>query len=582
MAVRPRPGALLFNPFDMHSHILGRSARLALASALLPAALLAQTKELPLKYVGPATKPEISAGDLMTRLYKFADDSMMGRQVGTEWNIKGTAYIEAEVRKMGLKPAGDNGTYFQNLPLYLRALDTTSTLVVDGKTFKAGTDFMAGSVGRKVTQFTNTAVVYIGMQFDTANVPTAEMVKGKVVMLRGFQPGPGFNQGALMASAAFKAWQAVLPQAAATITIGGATIPPQTVAAAINPTRPSFLADAEAPVRMQLTPKVAEAILGGPVADAKVGTIGKPITTNVRFTDTFKELGRNVVAILPGTDPKLKGQYVAIGAHNDHVGFRPNRPVDHDSVKAFMQIVRPQGADNAPTQPTAEQTAQVKALTDSLRKLHGGARADSIFNGADDDGSGSVSVMEIAEAFAKAKAAGQGPRRSILFTTVSGEEKGLWGSEWYSDHPVYPLEKTTADLNIDMVGRVDTERKTGDTLNYVYVVGDDKISSDLKTISEAVNNKNLKMTLDYKFNDPNDPEQIYYRSDHYNFARKGVPIIFYYDGMLKADYHKPTDTPDKIYYTLMKKRAQLVFYTAWEMANRDAMLVRDKPLPEGR
>ena len=184
----------------------------------------------------------------------------------------------------------------------------------------------------------------------------------------------------------------------------------------------------------------------------------------------------------------------------------------------------------------------------------------------------------MAEAFVKAKKEGKGQRRNVLFMTVSGEEKGLWGSEYYSEHPTVPMDKVTADLNIDMIGRTDTERITGDTLNYVYVVGDDKLSSELKPISEGVNNKYTKLVLDYKFNDPKDPNRIYYRSDHYNFARKGDPIIFYYDGMLKADYHQPTDTPDKINYPLLAKRAQLVFHTAWEMANREAQLKRDIPL----
>ncbi len=209
---------------------------------------------------------------------------------------------------------------------------------------------------------------------------------------------------------------------------------------------------------------------------------------------------------------------------------------------------------------------------------HLGKRGDVIYYGADDDGSGTVGVLEIAEAFVKAKAAGKGPRRNVMFMTVSGEEKGLWGSEYFSEHPSVPLDKVTADLNIDMIGRTDTERMTDDTLNYVYVVGDDKLSTDLKPISEGVNNKYTKLVLDYKFNDPKDPNRIYYRSDHFNFAAKGVPIIFYYDGMLEADYHKPTDTPDKINYPLLAKRAQLVFHTAWEMANREDMLKRDKPL----
>jgi Zn-dependent M28 family amino/carboxypeptidase len=205
-----------------------------------------------------------------------------------------------------------------------------------------------------------------------------------------------------------------------------------------------------------------------------------------------------------------------------------------------------------------------------------------IYYGADDDGSGTVGVLEIAQAFAAAKNAGKGPRRSVMLMAVSGEEKGLWGSEYYANNPTIPMDKLTADLNIDMIGRVDTERMSADTLNYVYVVGDDKLSTDLKPLSEAANKKFTKMSLDYKFNDPNDTEQIYYRSDHFSFASKGVPVIFYYDGMLKADYHKPTDTPDKINYTLLKKRAQLVFYTAWEMANRENLMKRDLELPPMR
>jgi len=192
-----------------------------------------------------------------------------------------------------------------------------------------------------------------------------------------------------------------------------------------------------------------------------------------------------------------------------------------------------------------------------------------------------VGVLELAEAFAKAKATGNGPRRSIVFMAVSGEEKGLLGSEYYTDHPLLPLDKVTANLNIDMIGRSDPKRNYGDSLNYVYVVGDDKLSSDLRFISEATNKKYTGLELDYKYNDPDDKEHIYYRSDHYNFARYGVPIIFYFNGT-HADYHKPTDTPDKINYNLLSKRAQFIFYTAWEMANRNEMLKRDLPLPELR
>ena len=279
------------------------------------------------------------------------------------------------------------------------------------------------------------------------------------------------------------------------------------------------------PNQFTISEKMAEAIMGGDYTQAKTRSVAPKIYTGNILLSFNKQTNplqsSNVMGRLEGTD--LKDEYVFVTAHYDHLGKR-------DTV---------------------------------------------IYYGADDDGSGTVGILEMVEAFAKAKAAGKRPRRSIVFMTVSGEEKGLLGSEFYVNHPVYSLEKTTVDLNIDMIGRIDATRKQGDSTNYVYVVGDDKLSSDLKTISEAINKKYTKLELDYKFNDAKDPTRIYFRSDHYNFAQKGIPIIFYYDGMLGADYHKPTDTPDKINYALMAKRAQLVFYTAWDMANRNDMLKRD-------
>jgi Zn-dependent M28 family amino/carboxypeptidase len=241
--------------------------------------------------------------------------------------------------------------------------------------------------------------------------------------------------------------------------------------------------------------------------------------------ETSTAYASNVLGVLEGTDKK--DEYVMITSHYDHVGKR---------------------ADG------------------------------TIYYGADDDGSGTTTILELAEAFAEAKKAGKGPRRSIIFMTVSGEEKGLWGSAYYADNPLFPLEKTTVDLNIDMVGRVGEEyQKDKDSLNYVYIIGDDKLSSDLAVITDQVNSKYTKMKLDRKYNDPNDKNRFYYRSDHYNFAEKGVPVIFYFNGV-HADYHRPTDTPDKINYPLMAKRGQLIYQTALEMANREEMLKRDKKL----
>ena len=194
---------------------------------------------------------------------------------------------------------------------------------------------------------------------------------------------------------------------------------------------------------------------------------------------------------------------------------------------------------------------------------------DKVNNGADDDGSGTTGVLSIARAYVKAKKAGHGPRRSILFLLVTGEEKGLLGSEWYSENPVFPLANTITDLNIDMIGRTGEEYKgKTDSANYCYLIGSDKLSTDLHKISENANAIYTKLTIDYKYNDPQDAERIYYRSDHYNFAKHGVPIVFYFNGV-HEDYHKPGDEVSKINFDLLAKRAHLVFYTGWDLANRE-------------
>ena len=218
-----------------------------------------------------------------------------------------------------------------------------------------------------------------------------------------------------------------------------------------------------------------------------------------------------------------------------------------------------------------------EVLVISAHLDHIGIEDGQVFNGADDDGSGNVSILEIAEAFQKAVKDGHRPKRSIMFLHVTGEEKGLLGSKYYVDHPVemFPISKTTANLNIDMVGRSDEAHK--DDKDFVYLIGADKLSTELHNLSEKMNKKYMNINIDYTFNDENDPNRFYYRSDHYNFAKKGVPIIFYFNGV-HEDYHKASDTPDKIDYKMLKRRAKLLFYTAWEIANMPNMLVVDKPI----
>jgi hypothetical protein len=267
---------------------------------------------------------------------------------------------------------------------------------------------------------------------------------------------------------------------------------------------------------------------GTKVAQAGKATPGNFTVAKAVSIKTLRQTAplptENVLGFIEGTDKKE--EIVVVTAHYDHVG------VDND-------------------------------LT-----------GDKIFNGANDDGSGTVAVIEIAEAFAQAKKAGQGPRRSMLFMTVTGEEKGLLGSEYYSENPVFPLANTVADINIDMIGRMDFTYEKTNNSNYIYVIGSDKLSSELHQINEAANARHLQLKLDYTYNDENDPNRFYYRSDHYNFAKHRIPIIFYFNGV-HADYHKVSDEVEKINFDSAEKVARLAFYTAWELANREQRIKVD-------
>ena len=240
----------------------------------------------------------------------------------------------------------------------------------------------------------------------------------------------------------------------------------------------------------------------------------------------------NVIAIIKGTE--IPDEYVILTAHLDHVGY---------------------------------------GRTGS----RAGRNVNKIHNGADDDGSGTVAVLEIAQAFKEASKKGKGPKRSIIFLHVTGEEKGLLGSAYYADNPIYPLEDTVTNLNLDMIGRTDPTRE-GKNREYIYIIGSDHDSQDLHNLSEKTNSETVNIDLDYRFNAKDDPQRFYYRSDHYNFAKNGIPIIFYFSGT-HPDYHMPSDTPDKIEYDLLEVRSRLVFYTAWNIANREERIVLD-PKPE--
>ena len=300
---------------------------------------------------------------------------------------------------------------------------------------------------------------------------------------------------------------------------------------------------------------------------------------------------RNVVAILPGRDAKLSGEYVAIGAHNDHVGTS-NRPVNSDSLRIFNHIVRPGGAENAGNQGTAGQLAQFDTAWRAFKSAHAGytARPDSISNGADDDGSGSVSVLEIAEKLASLKGSAR-PERSILFVWHVGEEKGLLGSAYFTDHPTVPRDSIVAQLNLDMVGRgaatdVVGETKDGQPLhggpNYLQLVGSRRLSTELGNLIEAVNGQDKHgFVFDYSMDANGHPMNIYCRSDHYEYARYGIPITFFTTGG-HSDYHQVSDEPQFIDYTHMARVANLVEDVALHVANLDHRVAVDQPKPDPR
>ena len=495
----------------------------------------------------------ITGSNLKKHLTIIAGDEFEGRETGTEGQRKAATYIEDQFKNMGLKPVEAINGYQQYYPLYQDSLVNTN-LKVNKKAAVFGTDFISPMNSNETGKFKSKKIIFVGYGIDNDkyNDYTGLDVKGKIVIFFLGEPKNAAGNYIISGTKRGSEWtfQGITKKLAAAAVKGAAG------ALVINPNQDAFnqrAVDAGKKTGVYY-PRSTEgkminyALLSHAFAKNLIGNnfdtllkisksaqlidrqwgMEKKVKTTFEFNKYRNTINAsNVVGVIEGTDKK--DEYVFLTAHYDHLGKRDGK----------------------------------------------------IYYGADDDGSGTCAVIQMAEAFSKAAAAGNRPRRTIVFMTVSGEEKGLWGSEYYSDHPFFPLEKTTVDLNTDMVGRIDTERKTGDTMNYVYVIGHDKLSSDLPIINEGANNKYTNLVLDYKFDDPNDQNRIYFRSDHYNFARKGVPILFFYDGMLKADYHKPTDTVDKITWDLYEKRVRMIFYTAWEMANRDEMLKRDTPLNMG-
>ena len=474
----------------------------------------------------------ITAEDLKTALYIYAGDDFEGRETGKEGERMAIEFIKSHYIEDGIPAAKSDGNYFQDVPLVVMATPDV-TLNVNGKSFTNIDDYVSVSSAKDGTLNTKD-IIFAGFGIEDENYSNYEGldVKGKVVIIRSGEPKDSEGNFVISGTDKSSKWsnmrQAFAAKQEVAKSKGAKALLfyyPEVYAMAANrfgrSTGRMNLADgAEEMIYMLINTDLAKAF----VSDIETNEKSMSIKSDVAITyknNSEKVDSKNVAAIIRGSEKP--NEYIILSAHLDHEGIKDGK----------------------------------------------------VYNGADDDGSGTVAVLEIAEAFAKAKREGNGPKRSIVFLNVTGEEKGLLGSKHYTDNdPIFPLADTVADLNIDMIGRTDPKREKKNR-NYVYLIGSDKLSKELHDISEAMNTKYMNIDLDYTFNDENDPNRYYYRSDHYNFAKNNIPVIFYFNGT-HDDYHQPGDTPDKIEYDLLENRTRLVFYTAWELANRDARITVDK------
>jgi hypothetical protein len=466
---------------------------------------------------------KITASDLKEYLSIIASDAMEGRETGKRGQKMAAAFISAHFEEIGLKAPVNDG-YLQLINLYSSTPDEVYVKVA-GKTFNNYDSFVyfgnADSEGE-----VSYPLVFAGNgrkeDFDQLDVkdkvalillPAKESYRTSLAIARekGAKSAIFFDADSNEAKKTIDRYKQYTSGGSLGIT------KPTPKNAGIFFTTPELAAQMMNTSMEKLTKAIAADVKKSPLKKIKPSTFIFKTSTKLSIVKS-----ENVLGYLEGSDKK--DELVVVTAHYDHIGKKES------------------------------------------------GEGDLINNGADDDGSGTVSVMELAKIFAQAKKDGKGPRRSMLFMTVTGEEEGLLGSGYYSENPVFPLDKTVVDLNIDMIGRRDPQHK--DSAPYVYAVGSDKLSMELHKLSESINQTYTNLILDYTYNDPNHPERIYQRSDHWNFAKKNIPIIFYFDG-IHEDYHRVSDEVSKIEFDLLAKRAQLVFYTAWEIANRDARIMPD-------
>jgi hypothetical protein len=546
----------------------------ALLAALHPAAAQ-RPAELPRAHAPRPTAAPIAAADVMTRLYILADDSMMGRESGTEGNRKATDYVAAEFRRMGLEPAGDGGSYFQEVPLRVRGPEPGARLSAGGAELRHGTDFLPvgpdGQVFPFAAEFAGSGVPVVFGGRVGGEMISVDAARGKFVVLLPPMGSDGRPSSRFWTPPARVAYPGAAAVAVASLDISAAGLVRYVSGSSMALASGDETPPAGAP-GVLLSAAAAQRLLGADPATLRPGAAAGTVSGAWRFSSRPPAApARNVVALLRGSDPALRGQVVAIGAHNDHEGFA-GEAVDHDSLRAYNRVMRPQGANDPAGTPTPEQWARIRAVRDSLGRLHP-PRLDSIYNGADDDGSGTALLLEIAEAMA----GGPRPRRTVVFVSHTAEEKGLYGSEWFTDHPTVPRDSIVAALNMDMVGRGRAEDVQHGGPASIQMIGSRRLSTQLGELIDALNaGRDEKMEIDYSFDAAGHPLNRYCRSDHFSYARYGIPITYFSLGY-HVDYHMVTDEPQYIDYDHSARVGRFVRDVAAAVANRDARLVVDGP-----
>jgi len=468
----------------------------------------------------------ITAEELKEKLFIYASDEFEGRETGDIGHKLAVDYLKDSYKKLGIDAAKADGDYFQNVPLVIVNPPKVS-IKTDNNSFEYYTDFISiTDANTDVIDVQDLVLVGYGIKDALYNDYKDIDVTDKVVVAIAGEPKNEDGTNIISGTKEISKWSN-----------GRQELSSKRDAAKEQGAKAFFLINeslfkryatyykkrdergGESNLALDVDKKLMYGFL---VSEAMGADLLKTNTLEIDYNQKNTAItSENVAAMIKGSEKP--DEYIIISAHLDHVGT-------HDG---------------------------------------------EVFNGADDDGSGTVAILEIAEALKSAQENGQGPKRSVIFLHVTAEEKGLLGSQYYTDYdPIVPLAQTIANLNIDMIGRTDPKRTEGKR-NYIYLIGSDKLSTDLHNLSENVNSKYTNIELDYTYNDENDPNRFYYRSDHYNFAKNNIPIIFYFNGT-HADYHKASDTPDKIEYDLLENRARLVFYTAWELANREDAIKVDK------